>query len=123
MADERDPMAAMLNKAGQRGEESDSPDANFTDAGDTPDRQGVMGPGQDPQHRAPADEGVRAPLAQESGGLPQYSSFDGKGNERVVALSTNEKGQAAQGAGPDAASAQAQAEKGDSQIGDLGSDE
>ena len=123
MADERDPMAAMLNKAGKQDEQADASNANYTDAFDDPDGQGVMGPGQDPQHRAPAGDGFRAPMAEESDAPPQYSSFDGKGNERVVALSTNEKGQPAQGVGTDAAAAKADAEQGDSQIGDMGSGE
>lgn len=123
MADERDPIAAMHNQGGKQDEKSDARNANYTDAHDAPDRQGVMGPGQEPQHRAPAGDGHRAPLAQETGGTPQYSSFDSKGNERVVALSTNEQGQPAKGTGPDAASAKADAEKGGSQLGDMGSDE
>lgn len=119
MADQRDMMAAMKNAEGRAGEG----EKKFTDAFDAPDQQGKMGPGKGPQHRAPAGEGVRAPLAQDGGGPPQFSSFDSKGNERVVVLSQNEKGQPAQGTGPDAASAQAMAEKGDSQQGDMGSDE
>ncbi len=118
MADERDLMAAKLNEgAGEGGGDGEGSDirkadytgARYTDAFDAPDRQGVMGPGQDPQHRAPAGEGVRAPLAQETGDLPQYSTFDGKGNEEVVVLGENEKGQPAKGSGPDAASARAAA--------------
>lgn len=120
MADERDPMAAMKNR--EAAEESGGHKKNFTDAFDAPDRQGTLGYGQEPQHRAPAAEGVRAPLAQESGGAPQYSSFDSKGNERVVVLSENEEGNPAKGTGPDAASAQADAAQGDNQIGDLGPD-
>lgn len=123
MADERDPIAAMHNAGGRDDETADARKANFTDAFDEPDRQGVMGPGKGEQHRAPAGEGVRAPLAQETGAKPQFSSFDSKGNERVVVLSENEKGEPAQGTGGDAASAQAAAEKGDSQIGDFGADE
>jgi hypothetical protein len=122
VADIRDPIAAMNNATGKHDEDSDSRERNYTDAFEAPDRQGVVGDGPGPQHRAPLGEGARAPLAQETGGKPQFSSFDGKGNERVVVLSENEKGQPAQGVGPDAASAQADAESGDSQIGDMGSD-
>ena len=111
----RNIAAAKENRSGEH--------ANITDAFDGSDRQGTMGPGTDPQHRAPAGEGVRAPLAQEAGGDPQFSSFDSTGNERVVVLSEYEKGQPAHGTGPDAASARAGAEKGDSQIGDFGADE
>lgn len=123
MADERDPVAGMLNREGKGGEEADAANANYTDAFDAPQGQGVMGTGQDPQHRAPAGDGFRAPLAEKSDAPPQYSSFDSKGNERVVVLGTNEQGQPAQGVGPDTASAQADAESGTSQIGDMGADE
>ena len=124
MADERDPVAAMLNKEGGKDDEqADARNAKYTDALDAPDGQGVMGTGQDPQHRAPAEDGFRAPLAEKSDRKPQFSSFDSKGNERVVVLSTNEKGQPAQGTGPDSASAQAAAESGTSQQGDMGADE
>lgn len=123
MADERDPIAAKLNREGKGGEEAEARNAHYTDALDAPEGQGVMGTGQDPQHRAPPGDGFRAPLAEKSGAPPQYSSFDSKGNERVVVLSTNEKGQPAQGVGPDTASAKADAEKGDTQIGDMGADE
>jgi hypothetical protein len=121
MADERDPIAAMNNATGKHDEDSDSRERNFTDAFEAPDRQGVIGPG-DPegQHRAPLGEGVRAPLAQESGGKPQYSSFDGSGNERVVVLTENEKGQPIKASGPDAASAQESGEKSSDQLGDMG---
>lgn len=121
MTDERSPTA--FHNAGKDDEKSDASNANYSDAFDAPDAQGVMGPGKGEQHRAPADEGIRAPLAQETGGNAQFSSFDGKGNERVVVLSENEAGQPAQGTGKDAASAQAAAESGESQIGDMGADE
>ena len=122
MADERDPIAAMHNQGGKQDEKADARNANYTDAADAPDGQGVMGTGQDPQHRAPAGDGFRAPLAEKSDAPPQYSSFDSKGNERVVVLGTNEEGQPAKGVGTDAASAQADAEAGDSQLGDEGAD-
>lgn len=95
MADERDPMAAMKNR--EAAEESGGHKKNFTDAFDAPDRQGTLGYGQEPQHRAPAAEGVRAPLAQESGGAPQYSSFDSKGNERGRRALRERGGQPSQG--------------------------
>ena len=123
MADERDPIAAMNNQRSKQDEKADASNANYTEAFDDPEGQGVMGEGQDPQHRAPAGEGHQAPLAEESDAPPQYSSFDSKGNERVVVLSTNEEGQPAQGVGTDAAAAKADAEQGDSQIGNMGSDE
>lgn len=120
MADERDPIAAMNNATGKHDENSDSRERNFTDAFEAPDRQGKIGPGADEQHRAPLGEGARAPFAQETGGKPQYSSFDGSGNERVVVLTENEKGQPIKATGPDAASAQEAGEKSDDQLGDMG---
>ena len=123
MADERDPVAGMLNREGKGDEEADAGNANYTDAFDASQGQGVMGTGQDPQHRAPAGDGFRAPLAEKSDAPPQHSTFDGKGNERVAVLGTNEEGRPAKGVGADAASAQADAESGASQIGDMGSDE
>jgi hypothetical protein len=36
--------------------------------------------------RAPEGEGNRAPLAQYEGGDPQFSIFDGQGNEDVVVV-------------------------------------
>lgn len=120
MADERDMIAAMKNATGKHDEESDPRERNFTDAFEAPDRQGVVGPGTGEQSRAPMGEGVRAPMAEESGGKPQYSSFDGQGNERVVVLTENEKGQPTLGTGPDAASAQQRGESSDEQIGDFG---
>jgi hypothetical protein len=119
VADIRDPIAAMNNAKAKEEAEEAGRDANYTQTLD--DQQAVVGPNSD-NHRAGPGEGVRAPLAQESGGKAQYSSFDGKGNERVVVLGENEKGQPAQGVGPDAASAQADAEGNDTQIGDMGSD-
>jgi len=121
VADERDPIAAMKNATGKHDEGSDSRERNYTDAFEAPDRQGVIGPGdEEGQHRAPLGEGARAPLAQETGGKPQFSSFDGKGNERVVVMTENAEGKPTQGTGPDAASAQAAAESSDEQIGDFG---
>ena len=120
MADIRDPIAARNNAKAKEEAEEAGRDANYTQSLDDP--QTPVGPNSDGDHRAAPGEGARAPLAQDTGGKPQFSSFDGKGNERVVVLGENEKGQPAQGVGPDAASAQADAEGGDTQIGDMGSD-
>ena len=112
-------MAAMKNAKAKEEAEEAGRDANYTESIDDP--QAVVG--KEDNHRAAPGEGFRAPLAQETGAPPQYSSFDGKGNERVVVLSENEQGQPAQGVGPDAAAALADAESGDTQIGDMGYDE
>jgi len=118
MADEQDPAAAMNNAANEDDStDSDVRTANYTDAYDAPDRQGVMGPDNGPQHRAPAGEGLRAPFAEDSGGLPQTSVFDGKGNESVVVVTQTEDGRPSQGTGPDLASAQAEAEEGKEEPG------
>jgi len=94
-----------------------TPSANFTDAFDVPDRQGVMGPDTaKPQHRAGPGEGIRAPFA-EDGEAPQISVFDGKGNESVVVFGENDDGRPAQGTGPDVASAQAEVAEGDEDPG------
>ncbi len=102
MADECDPIAAEKNAAGKRHDETDTK-ANFTDAFDAPDRQGVMGQGTKPEHRAGPGEGVRAGFAQETGAAPQMSVFDGKGNESVVAMAQDEDGDAAQESARDSA--------------------
>ena len=119
MGDVRDPMAAMKNAEAKEEAAEAGRDANYAESLDDP--QAVVG--KEDNHRAGPGEGFRAPLAQETGAPPQYSSFDGKGNERVVVLSENEQGQPAQGVGPSAAAAQADAEGGDTQIGDLGYDQ
>ncbi len=94
-----------------------TPSANYTDAFDAEDRQGVMGPDTEhPQHRAGPGEGIRAPFA-EDGEAPQISVFDGKGNESVVVAGQNDEGRPAQGSGPDASSARAEADDGDAHPG------
>lgn len=112
MADQRDPIAAMNNNAEKEAGTTDATGRNYTEAFDVPDQQGVMGPENGPQHRAPPRQGLRAPFAAESGELPQTSVFDGKGNESVVVYTTDKNGRPAQGSGPDIASAQAEAEDG-----------
>ena len=71
--------------------------------------QGDTGSSDHEQHRAGPNEGVRAPLSRDSGGPPQISVFDGKGNEEVVVLTENEEGKTSQGTGPTAADAMADA--------------
>lgn len=116
MADERDPIAAMNNASGSF--DPDNPSKrNYTDAFEQADRQGVVGPGDDEQRRAAPGEGVRAPFAQEGGGDPQISVFDGKGNESVVVASTNQHGRSAQGSGNDVGEAEAEAYEGEKHPG------
>lgn len=121
MENERGQRPAVEENAGHGQETGDGreadyvaayTDANYTDAFDAPDRQGVMGPDNGPQHRAAPGEGVRAPFAQDTGGDAQFSVFDGKGNESVVVLAEDENGRPSQGSGPDTASARKEATKG-----------
>ena len=72
--------------------------------------EGIAGDTDHPQHRAGPGEGVRAPLAEETG-VSEISIFDGKGNESVVRHERTEEGRVAQGAGPDSESAAAEAKK------------
>lgn len=116
MADERDPIAAQKNAEGNY-DPNDPSKRNFTDAFEQPDRQGVIGPGSEPQHRAGPGEGVRAPFAHEEGGDPQISVFDGKGNEQVVVAATNKDGRPAQGSGDDPGEARAEAHEGEAHPG------
>lgn len=114
MADVRDPVAAAANAA-KRAHRGEGRRANYTDAFDAPDRQGVMGPDNGPQHRAAPGEGIRAPQGAEA--LPQTSVFDGRGNESVVVVAEDEQGRQSQGTGPDTASALAEARKGEAHPG------
>ena len=116
MGDEQNLIAAAKNAEGERNDDSDSK-ANFTDAFDAPDRQGVMGHGDKPQHRAGPGEGIRAGFAQETGGVPQMSVFDGKGNESVVLMAQDDEGKGAQGSGPGAEAAHDEAVEGDADPG------
>ncbi len=52
-----------------------------------------------PMHKAPAGQGVEAPLSQETGGPAEMSTFDGRGNESVVVVGENEAGLRSQGTG------------------------
>lgn len=79
--------------------------------------KGDAGTSDHEQHRAGPNEGVRAPLSTESGEEPQISIFDGKGNETVVVATDNEDGKPAQGTGPTAEAARAQAKESSDTIG------
>ena len=57
-----------------------------------------VGQSDHPQHRAGDDEGYRAPRVEETG-VAQQSIFDGKGNEIVVATTTDSEGNRKQGTG------------------------
>ncbi len=82
---------------------SDQTDPKFSD----PNR--VIGTGAEDAHRAPEGEGNRAPLAQESGGEPQFSVFDGQGNEQVVVVTTGPDGKPVMPTGDTAAEARSKA--------------
>jgi len=115
VADESD-QTTETSSGSEGSQDNATPSANFTDAYDADDRQGVMGPDNGLQHRAGPGEGIRAPFARE-GEAPQISVFDGKGNESVVVAGENQDGRPAQGSGPDAAAAQAEASEGDAHPG------
>lgn len=68
--------------------------------------------------RAPAGEGVLSPSADETGGPPQTSVFDGAGNESVVVLAENKDGQMHEGTGATLEDALEDAQTGDAVLGD-----
>jgi len=70
----------------------------------------IAGESDHPQHRAGPGEGVRAPLATETG-VSEISVFDGKGNETVVRTTTDADGNRAQGTGGSSEEAAADAER------------
>jgi hypothetical protein len=70
----------------------------------------IAGDTDHPQHRAGPGEGVRAPLATETG-VSEISVFDGAGNEQVVRTQGDASGQRAQGTGNSSAEAAADAER------------
>ena len=68
--------------------------------------------------RAPEGEGNRAPLAQYEGGDPQFSIFDGQGNENVVVVTENDEGKSVAATGETAEEAQKSVGKMDTTIGE-----
>jgi len=70
----------------------------------------IAGESDHPQHRAGPGEGVRAPLATETG-VSEISIFDGAGNETVVRTTTDDSGHRAQGTGSTSADAAADADR------------
>ena len=117
MAEEvQDPIAALNNAKAKEEAKDAGRKANFSEAFDPDDRQGVLG--QSPgKHRLGAGEGIRAPFAQDTTGPAQTSVFDGKGNESVVLLGENKDGAPSQGTGPDPASAEAEVASDDNDPG------
>jgi hypothetical protein len=68
--------------------------------------------------RAPEGEGNRAPLAQYEGGDPQFSIFDGAGNENVAVVTPNAGGKPVAATGETADEARKSVDKMDTMIGD-----
>ena len=66
-----------------------------------------------PVHRAPPGEGVRAPMAQYGADHSEFSIFDGKGNEQVVVVADNERGNPVQATGDTSEEAEAKVAKQD----------
>ncbi|HEX3424730.1 MAG TPA: hypothetical protein VHT30_01270 [Acidimicrobiales bacterium] len=81
-------------------------------------QQAIIGESDHEQHRAGPGEGVRAPLTSEGADHPEFSIFDGKGNESVVVVAPNAEGRPAEGTGPDAAAAMADAKRPGNQLGE-----
>lgn len=73
------------------------PNAETPDKFSDPNR--VIGFGDKEAHRAPEGDGVRAPMAQYGADHPEFSVFDGAGNETVVAVTTNDEGKVVQSTG------------------------
>ena len=73
-------------------------------------QEGVAGDLDHEVNRAGPDEGVRAPLAAETG-VSEISTFDGAGNEQVVRTVTDASGQRVQGTGDSSAEAAEDVEK------------
>jgi len=71
----------------------DGTDAKFSD------RNRVTGVSDPDTHRAGEGEGVRAPLASDGADHSEFSVFDGKGNESVVVVGTDDDGKVVQGTG------------------------
>ena len=72
---------------------SDETDPKFSD------RNRVTGLSAPDSNRAAEGEGVRAPLAQDGADHSEFSVFDGKGNEQVVAVNTGPDGKVVQSTG------------------------
>jgi hypothetical protein len=77
----------------------------------------VIGDSDHPQHRAGPGEGIRAPLVQDGADHAEFSIFDGKGNESVVVVTTDDEGRTAEGTGATSAEAMADAKKPGDRLG------
>ena len=80
-------------------------------------QQAIIGETDHPQHRAAPGEGIRSPLASEGADHPEFSIFDGKGNESVVVVGPDKDGRTAEGTGPSSAAAAADAENPEGLLG------
>jgi hypothetical protein len=90
---------------------SDETDPKFSD----PSR--VTGLSAEDTHRAPEGEGARAPLAAEGADHPEFSVFDGEGNEQVVVVTENQEGKITEGTGDTSADAMKAAGKQEDRLG------
>lgn len=64
-------------------------------------REPLTGQDDHDQNRANEGEGGRAGWVEDGNELPEYAIFDGKGNESVVVVGADEKGNKKEGTGPD----------------------
>jgi hypothetical protein len=90
---------------------SDETDPKFSD----PNR--VTGLSAEDTHRAPEGEGTRAPFAADGADHPEFSVFDGTGNEQVVVVTQDEEGKITEGTGDTSADAMKAAGKQEEQLG------
>ncbi|MDQ6613178.1 MAG: hypothetical protein M3083_00025 [Actinomycetota bacterium] len=93
--------------------EGHQPDTDVRDG----NQSAVIGETGHAQHRAGPGEGVRAPLVQDGADHAEFSIFDGKGNESVVVVTTDDEGRIAEGTGPTSAAAMKDARKSGDRLG------
>ncbi|MGH9076112.1 MAG: hypothetical protein ACRDY0_01430 [Acidimicrobiales bacterium] len=82
------------------------------------DQGAVLGETGHPQHRAPAGDGIRAPLTSDGADHAEFSVFDGAGNESVVVVTDDDKGRMSEGTGPTSQAARADARSPKSRLGE-----
>ncbi|MDQ6613751.1 MAG: hypothetical protein M3083_03090 [Actinomycetota bacterium] len=93
--------------------EGHQPDTDVRDG----NQSAVIGDTGHPQHRAGPGEGIRAPLVQDGADHAEFSIFDGKGNESVVVVTTDDEGRTAEGTGPSSEAATQDAKKPGDRLG------
>lgn len=87
-------------------------DTTYSDQGAT------IGEHEEPQHRAAAGEGNRAPSTAEGADHAEFSIFDGRGNENVAVVADDDEGRLSEGTGPSSAEALADAKSTGDRLGE-----